>query len=126
MIVQGNSMFPFLKNRDEVLLSPAKQQELKRGDIVLAKTEIGIILHRIIRWEKDGVVLAGDGNISQIEHALFVEIYGVVQHAYRHNSDWNVSSAGQVFLWQLWHFLCPFRRLLIPTFKLFTKQNAKK
>ena len=125
MFVQGNSMFPFLWNGDEVLLSPAQPKTLKRGDIVLAKTEIGIILHRIIRLKEDLVVLAGDGNVNQVEHAFLNEVYAIVQCGYRNDSSWNVSSTYQKLLWLLWRFFRPLRRLLIPIIKTITKQHTQ-
>lgn len=68
---QGFSMYPLLvPGRDEALISPAKQKELKRGDVVLYRRTQGIlVLHRIWKIKEDGFYLVGD-NQTEIEGPL--------------------------------------------------------
>ena len=125
MVVQGNSMFPFLRNGDEVLLAPTQPDFLKSGSIVLAKTEIGIVLHRIININENFVTLAGDGNISQIEHTNVKDIYGILEKICRKDKCWVVSSCLQNFLWKMWHLLRPIRNILMPLLKRLTNYKQK-
>lgn len=121
MYVQGNSMFPFLCNGDKVLLTPANKQTLAFGDIVLAKTQIGIILHRIIKLREDAITLAGDGNAKQIEHTFRNEVFGKVTKVYRGQSAWNTTTFNSHLVWQCWHISRSFRRILLALFKRITK-----
>ena len=67
IVVQGNSMRPFLNNGERILLKSIKNRALKTGDIVLAEFDSGYVLHRIVKKRKEYFVLAGDGNLSQKE-----------------------------------------------------------
>ncbi len=44
---QGKSMTPNLLDGDDVVLAPAKTDELHRGDIVLAENSDGLCVHRL-------------------------------------------------------------------------------
>ncbi len=121
MYVQGNSMFPFLCNGDKILLAPAKSEALEFGDIVLAKTQIGIILHRIVKIEENVIVLAGDGNVKQIEHTFPNEVLGKVMRIYRGQLEWDACSLKSSLIWRCWHIFRPFRRVLLMLFKRTTK-----
>lgn len=121
MYVQGNSMFPFLCHGDKILLVPgAKSQRWKIGDIVLANTQIGIILHRIIKIQENLIVLAGDGNTKQTEHSFPNEVFGKVVKVYRGKSAWEVSSIKSRLIWQCWHIFRPIRRILLVFIKQLT------
>ncbi len=121
MYVQGNSMFPFVCDGDKILLAPAKSDALRLGDIVLAKTQIGVILHRIVRLQENLIVLAGDGNVRQIEHTFRNEVFGKVTKIYRRELVWDASSFKSSFIWRCWHIFRPIRRALLVFFKRFTK-----
>lgn len=64
--VTGNSMLPFIRaNTDDILLVPAKQEELKTGDIVLFPGKYSggdYCLHRLYKMDGDTVQTFGDGN----------------------------------------------------------------
>ena len=67
--VKRNSMYPFLKNGQQVLLRPLHDMRIKTGDIVLAEIESGYVLHRVVKKNERFVTLAGDGNLYQKERA---------------------------------------------------------
>src|SRR5690606_4529737 len=65
--VKGRSMRPFLKEGDRVSLKPFDRKDLTKGIIVLAKVDDQMILHRVVRYNKETIWLAGDGNLVQHE-----------------------------------------------------------
>jgi signal peptidase I len=121
MYVQGNSMFPFICNGDKILLAPAESETLRLGDIVLAKTQIGVILHRVIELQENLIVLAGDGNTKQVEHASLDEVFGKVFIVYRGKLAWDASSFKSRLIWRCWHIFRPIRRVLLAFLKRLTK-----
>lgn len=79
---QGTSMSPFIRDGDMVRI---KQQRLYRvGDVVLLKTQFGLIVHRIITLTPDGVLTRGDNSLASdngligVEHILgrVIQVYG--------------------------------------------------
>ncbi len=58
----GYSMYPLIKQREDIL-HIIKTDNVKRGDIILYKSEIDhYVLHRILRIKKDKIICAGDYN----------------------------------------------------------------
>ncbi len=85
--VKGVSMQPLLRNeKDEVSLESRRNEELKRGDIILFKYQGRHILHRIIRVEASRFVLKGD-NAVNCEYCSFRDIVGVVSRIHRLRPD---------------------------------------
>ena len=68
--VKGRSMRPLLvEGRDHVTLRRCIIDDVRRGDVVLAR-ESGcgrVLLHRVIRRDGGTLVLQGDGNRVQTE-----------------------------------------------------------
>ena len=74
---KGNSMLPFIRGDiDSVALR--KPEQLKVGDIALARFNGKYILHRVIALEGDKVTLMGDGNLSGTEKGNRSEVFGIV------------------------------------------------
>lgn len=101
--LRGNSMRPYLQNnRDCALLRKATEPTV--GEPVLAEIAPGkFVFHRIIRIDKDDVVLQGDGNIG-VERCRLYDVKAQTIGFYRKgrkkletipNCRWNVYS----FLW---------------------------
>lgn len=68
-VVEGNSMYPYIEDRDAVLVMPAEPEELKQGDVVVfpdPELEGSSIVHRIVSLEnRQGrlyAVTKGDAN----------------------------------------------------------------
>lgn len=56
----GTSMSPFIKDKDTVIIMPAKDS-IGIGDVVLLKTtDERLLLHRVIKKQKYGVITIGD------------------------------------------------------------------
>ena len=77
MVPKGNSMRPFIRGQiDNVKLQ--RLEDLKVGDIVLARFEGRYILHRIIDIKGEHVTMMGDGNLQGVEEVLKSDVSGVV------------------------------------------------
>ncbi|NTW32563.1 MAG: signal peptidase I, partial [Bacteroidetes bacterium] len=64
LIVGGNSMFPFLRNGDEIVINKCRINELNIGDIVVFKTHDKWIAHRLhkIKSENNKTILITKGD----------------------------------------------------------------
>ena len=58
----GYSMYPLIKQREDIL-KIVKTDDIKKGDIVLYKSNVDhYVLHRLLKIKKDKIILAGDYN----------------------------------------------------------------
>ena len=58
----GYSMYPLIRQREDIL-HIVKTNDVKKGDIILYKSEVDhYVLHRILKIKKDKIILAGDYN----------------------------------------------------------------
>lgn len=74
---QGVSMRPFIEGgRDCVLLRKCKK--LKLGHIVLAKIGDRYVLHRVVKFEGNKIILQGDGNLQGQEECRTKDIIAYV------------------------------------------------
>lgn len=76
--VRGHSMKPFIKEGNYVQLEAFQKRHLKLGMILLALHEGRYVLHRLVKIKKNFLVLAGDGNINQLEYVSHEETFAVV------------------------------------------------
>lgn len=61
-VARGQSMRPWIPDGSVVTIGPMDSPRI--GDVVLAMTSEGPILHRLLRLNKEGGLLAGDLNTS--------------------------------------------------------------
>ncbi len=58
----GYSMYPLIRQREDIL-HIVKTNNVKKGDIILYKSEVDhYVLHRILKIKKDKIICAGDYN----------------------------------------------------------------
>ena len=58
----GYSMYPLIRQREDIL-HIVKTNDVKKGDIILYKSEVDhYVLHRILKIKKDKIICAGDYN----------------------------------------------------------------
>lgn len=106
---KGRSMFPFIKGgRDKVTL--IRKGDVRKGDIVLARTPEACILHRVIRISGNDLTLMGDGNIRQKEHCRKEDILGTVSTIDRNGKTTDCSSFLEKLKYTIWILLIPVRR----------------
>ena len=108
---KGNSMLPFIRpEKDSVVLH--KKNGVEVGDIVLAKTGVNYVMHRIIKVEGSALTLMGDGNIAGTERCTKDDILGTVIKIIRPGGKTVIPSKGK-----LWKALRPVRRYLLAFYR---------
>lgn len=109
--VAGESMRPFLRSGDQVLLQPVRREELMVGQIVLANYSNAYVLHRLVGKKKGLWMLAGDANYSQIEYVTSSDIKAVITQAYRKDSKLSIYSWQSRLTGLIWFRMRLYRRL---------------
>lgn len=120
--VKGRSMIPFLYGgRDEVVLSPFREEDLHAGMIVMAylPAENRYVLHRIINRYAGQLTLMGDGNVKGVEYCNMDDVKAVVFNGVRNGKAVNFHAPRWLVYARCWHVLMPVRRYLLRVFRLF-------
>ena len=112
--LRGYSMRPFLEDgRDKALLKFIAAVDV--GDAVLAEiAPRRYVLHRIVAFDGDEVILRGDGNLNT-ERCRITDIKATAIGFFRKGSDKADSTLGlkwRVYSW-IWMRLLPIRRYLL-------------
>ena len=110
---KGYSMNPFIMHmRDELVLGPWEDKEIRKGAVVLVKDRRGqYLLHRIIERCGDEITLMGDGNIGLKEKADVKEVIGLLTAIKRKGRTYNTADSKVWRLYStLWTWLTPLRR----------------
>jgi signal peptidase I len=79
----GLSMHPTIRDGEPVTVEPIEASRVKRGDIILYKTERGLVAHRVVRIERGGdgdrvFYLRGDASTSGDAPVMAEQILGRV------------------------------------------------
>ena len=110
--VKGNSMNPFMVHmRDQMTLGPWKDEDLREGTVALVLDSRGThLIHRIIKREKDRVILMGDGNVGLREDAEVKDVLGLMLSVKRKGRTYQTEGlTWRLYSW-LWMALTPLRR----------------
>lgn len=117
--VRGWSMRIFVEHeRDKAILKKVAPEDLKEGDVVLARIEAEketYVLHRIIKIDKDTLTLMGDGNIASTETSHKKDVIAIATGFIRKNKqkpDYVTSRKWRLYS-KVWVALCPIRRYLL-------------
>ena len=78
MKVNGNSMLPFLRDGDSVLVTHCEQASLKLGDVVIIRQENNFVTHRLVFVKDDQYILKGDHSLYLDPPVVFSDLIGVV------------------------------------------------
>lgn len=117
---RGRSMEPLIREgRDEIVLSACI--EPKKGRIVLARTEEGIVLHRIIGIDGNAVTLMGDGNLYKTESCSMEDVIAGVTRIVRNGKTIDPECFMEMFKARIWMIARPVRRPLLKIWKTFCK-----
>ena len=112
--VVGNSMWPFLANkRDQVTIRKVESCFLKKGDIVLLKTDCRYLLHRITRFKKGMFQTTGDNNCYHDDFVSVENILGRVVRFTRKGKQVSCDNILYRFISWIWRVLFPLRPLLL-------------
>ena len=121
--VKGNSMLPFIREGDCIILIPCNPSSLKIGDVVLFNHNKVVHLHRLIDKKENNLVLQGDGNINTKEIVELQDVIAKLQQIIRKKKGKKVNS--DTYIWYVcfyvWHFLRPFRPYLLKLYSMFKK-----
>lgn len=111
---KGSSMQPFIDGEQDVLVLAPPPARLRRGDVVLARTDgEGYVIHRIVRLRGGRVVLMGDGNLARCETCSHSGIRGHATHRIRGGKSRSLSSPAARAAAFLWWLLLPLRCYLL-------------
>ncbi|MCA5004127.1 S24/S26 family peptidase [Sphingobacterium bovistauri] len=110
--IKGNSMLPFLSNGNKVLIRRATKEDLKYGKIILAKSDFGYVLHRLVWKNSRWIWLAGDNNLVQLEKIDIKNILGYVVSAESEDKKIDVDSYSHKFFSFIWFILRPIRLVI--------------
>jgi len=130
LLVKGYSMLPFIIGWIESVELQRADGPLKKGDIILAKTSMGIhVLHRIIGIEDDGkIILMGDGNLRGTERCKREDVIGKAVNVINSRGEkTDPYSNSRKLLWKIWWKLLPIRRYLLAIYRrTILKMHYKK
>ena len=72
----GYSMYPLIRQREDIL-HIVKTTDIKKGDIILYKSEVDhYVLHRILKIKKDKIICAGDYNYFKDQPITLEQVLG--------------------------------------------------
>lgn len=109
--VKGSSMLPFLKEGNRVSLKSFHAGDLTKGIIVLANVHGQMILHRVVRFDKTKIYLAGDGNVAKHEAVNYGDVIATALSVYRGETEVKLNQRRWRYLGQIWYWMRPIRRL---------------
>ena len=79
ILVKGNSMRPLLRNgRDRVVLRAHRDEDIRKGAVMLFRYSGSYVMHRVVKVEGDVVIFEGDGNYKLQEVVTRKDIVAVV------------------------------------------------
>lgn len=112
----GRSMRPYLlgTGNESVIVSSHTTEELKPGIIILFCYNNSYIFHRIIKKNKDRLIVQGDGNCIGTEVIGYEDVLAIVRFIIRPNgkkvSPYCFSAKAY---WHIWYLLRPVRKYLL-------------
>jgi hypothetical protein len=113
LTISGNSMLPFLKDRETIVTLEAIKQPLRRGDILFYRNHHHqYILHRLLHVKKDGLILRGDALMKK-EYLETNQMIAIVTSYQNKGKITNLNSFWVRFKVGLWFLLTPVRPLIM-------------
>ena len=122
---KGYSMNPFIVHmRDQITLGPWKDEQIRKGAVVLVKDNRGhYLIHRIIRRDGGLIHLMGDGNVGIKETASVGNIIGIVTAITKKKRTYRTDGPiWRLYSW-IWGLLTPVRRYPIALWRRLHPQE---
>lgn len=109
---KGYSMNPFIVHmEDQLTLGQWKDEDIRRGAVVLVKDDRGnYLIHRVIKRKGNKILLMGDGNIGLKETASVENIIGLLESVTKKGRTYPVTGPAWRLYSLIWRLLRPFRR----------------
>jgi len=113
--IKGDSMRPFIKDGDSVLLRAYKGEPLALGSNILAKHQGKYVFHRYVAEKDWQIILAGDGNLVLREYINPTDIIAVAWVHFPQNSakEINLNHSWARFRGLAWYHIRLFRRVVV-------------
>ncbi|WP_051960213.1 S24/S26 family peptidase [Sphingobacterium sp. ML3W] len=112
--VKGNSMLPFIKSGDRVLLVAYQGEPLPKGANILAKHEGNYIFHRYVGKKGDKYLLAGDGNLVLHEYIAEKDILALATRHYPTSGDETIAIDKPLYRFRgmAWYYMRIIRKII--------------
>ncbi len=90
----GRSMMPtFIPDKDRILLSPVKAEDIRVGDVVFFNRGDSVCVHRVIFRDGDRLVIRGDGNgLKALEPAKVSAVFAKVTGGTMRGREFNIDN----------------------------------
>lgn len=122
---KGTSMYPmFISGRDWAVLKKAYPDACRKGDVILYRSEQGIlVLHRIYKINNEEFYTVGD-NLCTIEGPICdSQVIGILIGFIRRNRYVSSDNLFYVFISRLWMMLFPVRSKIMRIYRRFRFSN---
>ena len=110
--VNGNSMFPMLRNRKDTLIIRPLTGKLKKYDVVLYRKRDMYVLHRIVKIMSEGYIICGDNCINLETDVTDEQIIGKLEGFYWGERQISMNGLPYKLYCRIWVALYPVRWLL--------------
>lgn len=110
--VNGNSMFPMLRNRKDTVIIRPVTDRLKKYDIALYRKRNLYVLHRIVKVMPDGYIICGDNCMNLETDITDEQIIGKLEGFYRGERQISMQGLGYKLYCRIWVVLYPVRCML--------------
>ncbi|MGH2622426.1 MAG: S24 family peptidase [Sphingobacterium sp.] len=107
--LKGNSMEPFLKDCQNILLAKVDPEKTAIGEIVLVTWKNKYLLHRIVYQNEHYLYLVGDNNLVQIEKVEKKNIIAIMKGSYEITAYKKFTFRDRI-IGICWFMMRPFRR----------------
>ena len=122
LVVTGDSMYPTLRHRKDVVYLNPVSRKLERGDLILYKRKSGqYVLHRIVSKPKNGAFICCGDNQWEKEPMTEQQVVAIADGYIRNGKECRENT----FRVNLWIFLFPVRRPLLAMRRFFGKLRRK-
>lgn len=113
-VPKGVSMWPMIRNRQDVVEIRVPKAPVKRYDLVMyvRGQDMQGVIHRVLRVKDGYYIIAGD-NCWQKEYVSFAQVKGIATRFYRGGRWHDVNEAGYMAYVHLWTDLFFIRRPLL-------------
>jgi signal peptidase I len=115
-----NSMFPFIKNGDKIVLRKISPSDIQAGFIYAYLRDNEIIMHRFIRFENKKLLFKGDNNLTfdilVDQNDVIAQLYFVIKE------NKNTTFAHSIILRKLY---CQFPKISYLNYFYFKLLNTK-
>lgn len=105
----GNSMRPFIRPNEDILIIEKVGDSIVKNDIVLFYHDDKVVLHRVIAVHSDSIDTRGDNSVRAEKGINKSDIFGKLTRVKRDGREIDVNSKSCRAAALLWYYMFPFR-----------------